>query len=149
MPRDNLLKGRLSLANHAYHLTVCTHNRTPIFSDHRCGRILIDEMRHTQHHTNITTLAFVVMPDHLHWLLKIPAGVELATVMKSVKGRSAVALNRHMSKKGIVWQRGFHDHAVRTDEDLKTIARYIIANPLRAGLAKNIGDYPLWDAIWI
>jgi hypothetical protein len=32
---------------------------------------------------------------------------------------------------------------------LRDIARYIIANPLRAGLAESIGDYPHWDAIWL
>ena len=32
---------------------------------------------------------------------------------------------------------------------MKTMARYIIANPLRAGLVEHIGQYPLWDAIWL
>ena len=31
----------------------------------------------------------------------------------------------------------------------RAAARYIVANPLRAGLVKQIGDYPLWDAIWL
>jgi hypothetical protein len=29
------------------------------------------------------------------------------------------------------------------------MARYVVANPLRAGLVKRLGDYPLWDAIWL
>jgi hypothetical protein len=33
--------------------------------------------------------------------------------------------------------------------DLQSVARYIVANPLRAGLVKHLGDYPLWDAIWL
>lgn len=48
-----------------------------------------------------------------------------------------------------IWQAGFHDHAVRREEDLAGIARYIVANPLRAGLVDAIGDYPLWDALWL
>ena len=36
-----------------------------------------------------------------------------------------------------------------TDEDLKKTARYIVANPLRAGLVKRLGDYPHWDALWL
>ena len=35
------------------------------------------------------------------------------------------------------------------DEDLKSIARYIVANPLRAELAQEIGEYPHWDSIWL
>ena len=39
--------------------------------------------------------------------------------------------------------------AVRREEDLKMIARYIVTNPIRAGLVQKVGDYPLWDATWI
>lgn len=38
---------------------------------------------------------------------------------------------------------------MRYDEDLLKAARYIIANPLRARLVKRVGDYPLWDAVWL
>ena len=48
-----------------------------------------------------------------------------------------------------IWQRGFHDRALRQDDNVRDIARYIIANPLRAGLSKSIGEYPHWDAIWL
>lgn len=54
-----------------------------------------------------------------------------------------------LSRQGRLWQPGFHDHAVRREESLEAIARYIVANPLRAGLVKKVGDYPLWDAIWV
>ena len=42
-----------------------------------------------------------------------------------------------------------HDRALRRDEDLLAVARYIVANPLRAGLVRRVGDYPLWDAVWL
>ena len=38
---------------------------------------------------------------------------------------------------------------LRKEEDILEIARYIVANPLRAGLVKKLNDYPLWDAIWV
>jgi hypothetical protein len=44
---------------------------------------------------------------------------------------------------------GFHDHALHRDEDLKNLGLYVVANPLRAGLVKSLGDYPHWDAIWL
>jgi hypothetical protein len=40
------------------------------------------------------------------------------------------------------WQRGYHDHAVRTDESLHEKAMYILANPVRSGLASTLGEYP-------
>ena len=49
----------------------------------------------------------------------------------------------------MVWQQGFHDRALRREDDLVKVARYVVANPLRAGLVRKYGDYPLWDAIWV
>ena len=68
---------------------------------------------------------------------------------RRVKGKSAFTINSHLGCYSKVWQKGFHDHAIRKDEDIKAVARYIIANPLRAGLVENIGDYPFWDAVWL
>jgi uncharacterized protein with ACT and thioredoxin-like domain len=48
-----------------------------------------------------------------------------------------------------IWQQDFHDHALRMEEDVKSVARYIVANPLRAGLVMKIGDYSHWDAKWL
>ena len=50
---------------------------------------------------------------------------------------------------GAVWQPGFHDRALRKNEDLVTASRYIVANPVRAGLVEHIADYPHWDAVWL
>jgi len=88
------------------------------------------------------------MPDHVHWLVELQT-VPLASLMRRVKGRSARAINRYLGQQGAFWQAGYHDHAVRQEEDLLAMARYVVANPLRAGLVRRMGDYPLWDALWI
>jgi putative transposase len=70
-------------------------------------------------------------------------------VVKMLKGRSALAINCYRSHNGSLWQRAYYDRAARKDEDIRRIARYIVANPLRAGLVQEIGDYPHWDCIWM
>jgi putative transposase len=50
---------------------------------------------------------------------------------------------------GPLWQKGFHDHAVRGDEDMRALARYVVANPVRAGLVRSVREYPHWDARWL
>jgi REP element-mobilizing transposase RayT len=92
----------------------------------------------------VETLAWVVMPDHLHWLvtLRVPS---LAVIVKAMKSRSAIAINKRAGTSGSVWQSGYHDHAIRREEDLAVVARYVVANPLRAGLVERLGDYPHWD----
>jgi REP element-mobilizing transposase RayT len=69
--------------------------------------------------------------------------------MKSLKGRTAKNVNQAIGRSGPLWQKAFHDHGVRDGGDLRPVARYLVANPLRAGLADRIEDYPLWDAAWL
>lgn len=149
MPRDDLLKGRYSEESRAYHITICTENRVTWFRDMHCGRLVVQHMRQLHEQQAVSSLAWVVMPDHVHWLLQLGQGQTLSQTIKTFKGRSAVDINQFLRRKGALWQRGFHDHALRHDEDIKQIARYIVANPLRAGLVEHIGEYPLWDAIWL
>ena len=93
--------------------------------------------------------AYVIMPDHFHWLFQLNEPLSVSELVKKIKARSSIAINASMGRQGSVWQRGFHDHALRGDENLRSVARYIVGNPLRAGIVEHIGDYPLWDAIWL
>ncbi|WP_434561483.1 REP-associated tyrosine transposase [Pseudomonas sp. Z4-20] len=148
-PNSHRLRhGRSSEAGRGYLVTTVVHQRTPIFKDWQLGRLLVAEMRLIHERSQVNSLAWVVMPDHLHWLLQLEQA-QLPNVMQTVKSRSTLAINRAMGKKGAFWQNGFHDRAIRDNQDLLPCARYIIANPLRAGLVECIGNYPLWDAIWL
>lgn len=138
-----LRSGRFSETGRIYLVTSIVHDRRPIFADWRLGRLVVNEFRRAEQQGLVLSLAWVVMPDHFHWLIELKHG-SLANLMKQVKASSSVMINR-----GRLWQQGFHDKAVRREEDLRGLARYIVANPLRAGLVKRVGDYPLWDAIWI
>ena len=97
----------------------------------------------------VTTLAFVVMPDHVHWLVQLGEGDDLASTINKMKSRSALKINRRLGRTGRVWQRGYFDRGIRSGEDLVAVARYIVANPLRAGIVADIGKYPHWDAVWV
>jgi REP element-mobilizing transposase RayT len=94
------------------------------------------------------SMAWLVMPDHVHWLLVLQRG-SLSALMRRVKGRSAKQINQLTGRSGKLWQDGFHDRALRREEDVLPAARYIVANSLRAGLVSRVGDYPLWDAGWL
>ena len=93
-------------------------------------------------------MAWVIMPDHFHWLIQLEQQT-LARLMQAIKSRSTLTINWALNESGAFWQSGYHDRAIRDGEDLLPFARYIVANPLRAGLVDKIGDYPLWDACWL
>ena len=146
----NLRKGRVSLAGHVYLATVVTQQRQPLFADINAGRFVVREMMQVVRGGYAGSLAFVVMPDHVHWLFSLADHRTLSSVVGAVKRHSARKINTEYASDGRqIWQRGFHDHALRRDEDVVRVARYVVANPLRAGLVKRVGDYPLWDAVWL
>lgn len=148
-PNSHLLRiGRCSEVGRAYLLTSVTHCRQPVFSNWRLGRLLVEEFRRAHEHGQANSIAWVVMPDHFHWLMQLE-NASLGNVIGSIKSRCTLKVNQLTDRRGPLWQTGYHDRAIRDGEDLKPFARYIIANPLRAGLVQKIGDYPLWDACWL
>ena len=149
MSHDALRRGRHSLRHHVYCITTVTRDRLPVFTDITTARLLVHELRRLHEHGDVISLAWVVMPDHLHWLIQLTERWPLSRVVKTLKARSALTINRHLCRHGSIWQRAYHDRAARRDEDIRQIARYIVANPLRAGLVGNVGDYLHWDCIWM
>ena len=146
MPYSDLLRGRASIRGQIYLVTTVTRGRKPLFTNLYLGRIVVRAL-HRQ--PSATTLAYVVMPDHLHWLVQLSGRGNLSEVVKAVKGRSALEINRARGTRIPVWQPSFHDHALRKEEDLRDVARYVVRNPLRAGLVRRLRDYSLWDAVWV
>ncbi|MDD1968093.1 transposase [Pseudomonas putida] len=148
-PKGKTLRnGRYSEPGRIYLITSVTQGRTPVFADWRLGRLVVEELRAAQESGMADSMAWVVMPDHLHWLMALKDS-QLTPLMQRVKSRSARSVNSVRGGHTQLWQRGFYDRALRSEDDLLRMARYVVANPLRAGLVRRIGDYPLWDAIWL
>ncbi|POA35116.1 MULTISPECIES: transposase [unclassified Pseudomonas] len=143
-----LRTGRHSESGQIYLLTVVVRDRQKVFVHFKNGRLVVDAFKKAQQEQFADTLAWVVMPDHFHWLMELQ-NTQLSALMARTKSRITVTLNRSMKRQGPLWQSGYHDRAIRKEEDLQAVARYIVATPLRAGLVKKIGDYPLWDAVWL
>lgn len=141
--------GRVSLPQHAYHLTFTVAERAPVFVDMPTGRVIAHCLNSADLLRDAKTLAWVVMPDHLHWLVQLGDMGELDQLVRRIKSASARRVNEMRGCSGPLWQPGYYDHLIRDDENLRDVARYIVANPLRAGLVKRVGDYPWWDAIWL
>ncbi len=140
--------GRLSIQHQDYLITTVTHQRKPLFRDIDLARQVVRTLYSPQRQRFTVTLAYVLMPDHLHWLFTLKEG-ELESVMRQFKSYSAHVVNRHNGSTGPIWQKGYHDHALRTEEDRRAVARYLIANPLRKGIVEDVGDYAHWDAVWL
>lgn len=150
MPYDDLRKGRFSEPGRAYFITsVLAEREKCYFRDFVCARLVVAEMRALYESVAVNSLAWVVMPDHVHWLFQLGDVLSLSATIKRFKARSARRVNTCLNRQGSLWQKAFYDHAIRQEDDIRQIARYIVGNPLRAGLVEQIGDYPHWDAAWL
>ena len=77
---SDLRKGRVSEPGRIYLVTTTTHNRQRFFDDFHLGWVVVGAMRHHDRTGNTDTLAYVVMPDHLHWLFSLGVGSSLDKV---------------------------------------------------------------------
>jgi REP element-mobilizing transposase RayT len=89
------------------------------------------------------------MPNHVHLALTALSDVNgtfsIPEIMQAVKGASAHRVNKLLGRKGPVWQEESFDHVPRSIEKLESQVRYIMNNPVRAGLVKSSEEYPwLW-----
>ena len=150
MPHSRSLRtGRVSTEGQVYLCSTVTQHRQELFKDWRIGRLVIAPLRWLDQNEYTTTFAYVVMPDHCHWLFALGDGKRLSDVMAAMKKQSARLVNQALGTNGPIWQSGFHDHALRNDELTQRVAWYVINNPIRSGLVEDIGRYPLWDARWL
>ncbi len=144
-----LRRGRVSIPNHVYLVTASTLNRECRFLDFQAGCAAARCFGDPGVIGDARMLAWVLMPDHAHWLIQLGRRDGLSVVANRLKSASARRVNRVEGRCGALWMRGYHDHALRSEEGFREVARYITANPVRAGLVKRVGDYPFWDAVWV
>ena len=144
-----LRKGRCSQAQRIYLITLVSHRRQPLFTDFAIGCAAARAIVAPENWQQARLLAWVLMPDHWHALVELRDRTPLSKVIQELKANSARKLLAAQPDIGPIWARAFHDRALRRDDDVVAAARYLIMNPIRAGLTRRIRAYPFWDAVWL
>jgi len=88
MSSPKLRVGRVSLPNNIYSITTVTAGRAPLFARPENAAAVIEALRDCELAGISYSLAWVVMPDHLHWLLQLQSG-SLGACLQRLKSRSA------------------------------------------------------------
>jgi putative transposase len=126
----------IGTSNAIFFMTICCQ---PKGTNHLChsqtAKILFDATRfyQEQHYWGVPLL--LLMPDHLHMLASFGPDLGMKRVIANWKRYTA-------NHAGIHWQRDFFDHRLRNDESFDEKAAYILENPVRAGLAHRVEDWP-------
>ena len=129
-------------------LTACTNKKRPLFKKPDAADLVTEEIR-TLHSKTWQILGFCVMPTHVH-LLALNVDGSLLDLMKRPKGRVSTRLRGQIESP--LWQRAFHDHILRRNEDINRTIRYLLENPVRAGFVDQWTQYrwsgsPRWPEI--
>jgi REP element-mobilizing transposase RayT len=85
--------------------------------------------------------AWVVMPNHVHFLATPIEGFELEEIMHSVKSYTAHEANKILKRTGDFWQHESFDRYIRNAKHYTNVVRYIENNPVKAGLCKKADDW--------
>lgn len=95
---------------------------------------LLDSVRFYHEHERWFARLFLLMPDHVHALLAIPAGEHMDEVVRNWKRYTARQFSIH-------WERSFFDHRLRNHEQWELKAEYIRENPVRKGLVADANQW--------
>jgi REP element-mobilizing transposase RayT len=127
-------------------LTIKTHDGRKLFADPRLAAFVFDSIIHGPLFKETHPFAACVMPEHTHLLLQV-VYANLIDLVSDWKTYTTNALHR-MGVDGQIWQRSFHDHMMRADEDLHAAAWYVANNPAAAGTTDAEGKYPYVWCRW-
>ena len=144
-----LRRGRRSLAGQHYLVTFVTHRRQHLFADVDMAMIASRAIEDPRLWTSSKLLAWVLMPDHWHGIVIVGSDDTLSTTIQRLKTNTARSVRLAYPDVGQIWALEYHDHALRANETPVEVARYIVRNPVEAGLVKRFGDYPYWNASWL
>ncbi len=143
MSRPARIPGFSYLGPYRYFLTLCTFDRRCVFRESLVASTVLSQFRTTARELDFAILAYCLMPDHAHLLIEgMTDAADLQRFVKRAKQRSGQAYAHQTHRR--LWQEGYYDGVLRAEEDSRAIARYVIENPVRAGLV----DDPTFIHIW-
>jgi putative transposase len=124
-----------------YLITISTRFRSRTFANASHAAALSSQISPFFAARHFEVVAYCLMPDHLHVLLEGTAeNADLREAVRAWKQRTGYDWKRHSREP--LWQPGYHDRVLREGEDTCLIVRYILWNPVRAGLVTTIREYP-------
>ena len=140
MSRPPRLQGFEYRGRYSYFLTFCTYERREVFVDPSVADIVLQRILRYSDRFDFAVFAYCLIPDHLHLLLRGESDrADLRRFAKRTK-QSTGQIYRGRATTPL-WQEGYYDRVVRPEEDLSGIARYIVENPVRAGIVKSPLEY--------
>jgi putative transposase len=125
-------------------VTLVTKDRKPLFSDNNSNKIFRETLEKVQNHHPFDLIAYVILPDHIHLLIK-PHKKEgnFASIVHSIKRNFTINYKGALetTEEFHAWQPGYWDHIIRDESDFQRHVDYIHWNPVKHG---NVSSPEEW-----
>jgi len=140
--RPKRLAGVPNVGYRRYFLIFCTAHRHRAFANDAVADGCLVQLRRRAAAYDMALVAYCFMPDHVHLL--VSGATEAADLRAFVIDFKQVTGFEYRQRYGRhLWQPGYFDRILRDDESTEAAARYVLENPIRAGLASRLGEYRL------
>jgi len=131
---------------YAYLITISCKDKIRFFENRVLAESMTKCLIGIKEKINVKIFAYCFMPDHLHLILSPQNGVEVSKIMKLFKG-NATQIFWKLGFIGRLWQKSYHDHILRKNENLREAIRYVLNNPVRANLVSDYKNYKFCGVI--
>jgi putative transposase len=128
-----------------YHALNRGNNRAAVFQAPADFLAFLQALAQTQRRYPFTLYGYCLMTNHFHLLLSPGPGQSISRILQSLTVAHTWHYHRRHGGVGHVWQGRFKSPVIQDHEHALTVLRYIEANPLRAGMVTDAGNYP-WSS---
>lgn len=127
--------------NCCYHIINRGNGRQQVFHKDGDYRAFVDLMQQAREKFAVRIHAWCLMPNHFHLLVQPEQADQLNKCMQWLMTSHVRRYHSHYKTSGHVWQGRYKSFIVQDDDHLLTVARYIEANPVRAGLSPTAAQW--------
>jgi REP element-mobilizing transposase RayT len=145
--RKDLLTWQPGMYYHIYNRGV---NKSALFREPANYLFVIEKIQKYRKQNNIAVIAYCLMPNHYHLLLRQDGEEPAGNVPQSVFNSYSKAYNLKYDHSGTLFEGRFHAKPIQNSSHLLHLCRYIHGNPVKDGLVADPADWPYSNYLeWI
>ncbi len=123
-----------------YFVTICCHSKRSVLGPTPLREVVRQILMETAARNRVELAAYTILPDHVHFICSAGQSGVIGFV-REFKSRTAREISRRTRSRSL-WQRGFFDHKIRSEESLREKCLYVWMNPVRRQLVRHPEEYP-------
>jgi putative transposase len=134
-----------SLTTRIFFVATQTAGRRRLFQTERMANLFIEVLRDQMRAGRFVVPEFVIMPDHVHLLITVPAEMTIEKAMQFIKGNFSIRAGRDLGFQGEIWQRGFSE--VQVLMQLRKAQRLHSQQSGESGNCRKANRLPVWFSL--